>query len=73
MWIQLAIMIVSALIQYALTARPKPPQTDSNLTITPVKDGQPIVVVFGDVNLDPVTLWYGNPASTEIRTKGSKK
>lgn len=73
MWIQLAIMIVSALIQYALTPRPKPPRPDSNLSIAPVKDGQPIIVIFGDVNIDPVTLWYGNPRNSEIKQKGSKK
>lgn len=73
MWVQIVIMVVSALLQWATRPRQKPTQPDSNLTITPARDGQPILVIFGDCNIDPVTLWFGNPGSKEIKTRGNKK
>lgn len=69
--IQIGIMIVSALIQYALTPKQKAPSPDSNLDVPTVTDGTPKLVVFGDCNLDgSMELWYGDEYSTPIKSKG---
>lgn len=74
MWVYLVVMIVSAIIQYAL--RPKPPTpkpaTLSDFSIPVVQDGKPVAVVFGDVWVDDANvLWYGDVGSQAIKA-GSK-
>lgn len=73
MWISLAIMVVSALLQMALTPKPKS-HPDQNPQPETVTDGTPVLIVFGDVNLSSTTvIWYGNASSKPIRSKGAKK
>ncbi len=70
--IMIIIQIVMMIIQWAMSPRPKGAKPDSNLDVTPVQSGAPMIVIFGDVNVDPVTLWYGNPMSKPIMSGGKK-
>lgn len=75
-WVQLAVMIVSAIISYALT--PKPPQPKpaalSDFDAPTAEEGRAVPVVFGEVWLKaPNVLWYGDLSSQPIRKKGGKK
>ncbi len=71
-WIQLAIMVISALISYAM--RPKvegaKPQTS---TIPEVEDGKSIVRIYGTVWIDDSIPLAWKQISTEpIKKKGKK-
>lgn len=75
LWVQLAIMVVSAIISYALA--PKPPQPKpaalEDFDLPTAEEGRAIPVVFGTVWLKgPNVLWYGDLRSEPIR-KGGKK
>jgi hypothetical protein len=76
MWIQLAIMVVSAIIQYAMSTKPKAPTplTLGELSIPTVQQGTPIAVIFGDVwCADAMIAWFGDLATKAIKSKGGKK
>ena len=72
-WVQLAIMVISALISYAM--RPKPETPKSATPQAPVaEDGKGIVEIFGTVWVDDANqlAWRaGTPMA--IRRKGGKK
>ncbi len=75
-FVQVGILIVSALISYALT--PKPPQPKpsalSDFDVPTAEEGGSIPVVFGEVWLKGANvLWYGDLRSVPIRKKGGKK
>lgn len=73
-WIQLAIMVISALISYAL--RPKvegaKPQEGS---IPQVQDGKSIVRIYGTVWIDDsiILAWSTQIPPEPIKKKGGKK
>jgi hypothetical protein len=76
MWVQLAIMVISALIQYAMSTKPKPPTalTLGEVSIPTVEQGTPIGVNWGDVWCDnPMICWYGDLDTREIKSSGGKK
>lgn len=73
MWFQLAILIISAALSYAL--RPKPPvpkaATLSDFNIPTPEVGKPLPVVFGDVWVDNAdVLWYGDLSTQPIKQSG---
>lgn len=75
-FVQIGIMIVSALISYALTPKPKPPKPASitDFDVPTAEEGREIPVVFGEVWIpDANVLWYGDLRSEPIRKKGGKK
>jgi uncharacterized membrane protein len=75
-WVQLVIMIVSALISYALAPKPPQPKPASltDFDAPTAEEGRPIPVVFGTVWIKgPNVLWYGDLRSVPIRKKGGKK
>lgn len=76
MWVQLVIMIVAALIQYATRPKIKPPPaaTLNDVQIPTIDQGTPVPVVFGEVWVDNwMVLWYGDLHNSPIKSKGGKK
>jgi hypothetical protein len=76
MWIELVIMIVAAIISYALTPKPTQPLADtlSDVQIPTVEIGKPVSVAFGEVWIDDANiLWYGDLQNTPIYASGGKK
>lgn len=74
-WVQIAIMIVSAIISYALTPKPPAPKPAAlgDFDVPTAEEGRPIPVIFGTVWITgPNVLWYGDLRSTPIRSKGKK-
>lgn len=75
-WVQIAIMIVSAIISYALAPKPPTPKPASlgDIEAPTAEEGRPIPVVFGEVWCkDPNVLWYGDLGNEPIRKKSGKK
>lgn len=75
-WVQIAVMIVAAVVSYALT--PKPPQPKpaalQDFDVPTAEEGRPIPVIFGTCWIKGANcLWYGDLTSEPIRTKGGKK
>ena len=74
--IQIAIMIVSAVISAALAPKPKPPKPASitDFDLPTAEEGREIPVVFGDVWITgPNVLWFGGLRSAPIKKKPKKK
>jgi hypothetical protein len=66
MWIQLAVLVIAAILSYALTPKPKtpPPDTLSDVSVPTIEVGKPISVAFGEVWVDDSNiLWYGDLGS----------
>ncbi|WP_246149893.1 hypothetical protein [Arenimonas fontis] len=75
-WVQLAVMIVSAIISYALAPKPPSPKPAAlaDFDAPTAEEGRPIPVVFGTVWIKgPNVLWYGDLRSVPIKKKGGKK
>lgn len=73
MWVQLAILVISALISYA--TRPKPTQPKPQGATAPVvEEGKRIRKIYGTVWIDdPIILGFKRIGTDPIRTKGGKK
>lgn len=73
MWVQIAIMVVSALISYA--TRPKAEQPKPGTVETPVVEaGWVYRKVYGTVWIDdPQVIGFKRMGTKRIRTKGGKK
>ena len=75
MWVQLAILVVAAILSYALTPKPQttPPDTLSDVSVPTIEIGKPVSVAFGDVWIDDSNvLWYGDLSSQPIHASGGK-
>jgi len=73
-WVQLAIMVVCAVLSYALAPKPPEPPKPSldDFSLPTAEEGRAIPVVFGTVWVSgPNVLWYGDLRTTPIR-KSSK-
>ena len=75
-WVQIAVMIVAAVVSYALT--PKPPQPKpaalQDFDVPTAEEGRPIPVIFGTCWIKGANcLWYGDLTAEPIRSKGGKK
>lgn len=76
MWLNLALLVVSALVTYALTPKPPGPKPASieDVDAPTAEDGRPIPVVFGTVWLGgPNVVWYGDLNVVPIVKAGGKK
>jgi hypothetical protein len=79
MWnifIQIAIVVVSAVISAALAPKPQPPKPArlEDFDAPTAEEGRPIPVIFGTVWVTgPNIVWYGDLRTTPIQTKGGKK
>lgn len=74
--VQIALLIVSALITYALTPKPPSPRPASltDFDIPTAEEGRPIPVVFGTAWVTgPNVLWYGDLGIAPIKASGGKK
>lgn len=75
-WEYLIVLVVSAVISYALAPKPPtPPAAEIGDVDAPIaEEGTPIPVVFGTVWITgPTCIWYGDLRSTPIKKKGGKK
>jgi hypothetical protein len=74
MWVQLFILVVAAILSYALTPKPQtpPPDTLSDVSVPTIEIGKPVSVAFGDVWIDDSNvLWYGDLSSQPIQSSAS--
>lgn len=75
MWVQLAIMVIAALVAYALAPKPpspKPPGLE-DIEAPTADEGRPIPVLFGTRRIKgPNVIWYGDLSIVPIRKKGGK-
>jgi hypothetical protein len=74
-WVQIGLLVVSAIISYALAPRPQVPKPAAlaDFQVPTAEEGRPIPVVFGTVWLTgPNVLWYGDLYSDPIKKKGGK-
>lgn len=75
-WVQIAIMIISAILSYALAPKPMEPPKPSleDFDFPTAEEGRPIPVVFGTVWISgPNILWYGDLDTQAVKSKGGKK
>lgn len=73
MWVQLAFLVVSLVLQYVLTPKPKGPEPANleDFDLPTVDPGRKIPVIFGEVWLvDPNIVWYGDLRTEKIKEKG---
>lgn len=72
-WVQLIIMIVAAIVAYALMPKPKTPEPQ--VAETPVtEDGKSMRRIYGTVwTTDPAMLAWKNGTPEPIRQKAGKK
>lgn len=71
--VQIVVMIVAALISYALRPKPKPPEA-GKASAPVVEDGKGIVRVFGSVWIDDsIVLGFMQLGTIPIKAKGGKK
>lgn len=76
MWAQLFILVISAIISYALAPKPPTPSPASleDFDAPVAEEGRPIPVVFGTVTLTGANvLWYGDLSTSPITSSGGKK
>ncbi len=73
-WIQLAIMVISALISYAMRPKVEGPKPQES-TIPQVQDGKSIVRIYGTVWVDDsiILAWSTKIPPEPIKKKGGKK
>lgn len=74
--VQLILVIVSAIISYALAPKPKPPKPASitDFDAPTAEEGREIPVAFGQPWVKgPNVVWYGALRSEPIKKKGGKK
>lgn len=71
--VQIAIMVVAALVSYALRPKPKPPEVvQANAPV--VEDGKGVVRVYGTVWIDDgIVLGFKQLGTLPIKAKGGKK
>ena len=72
-WVQIGIMIVSALISYALRPKPEaqPPAALEDFQAPTAEEGRPIPVIFGEVLVEsPNVVWFGHLKSVARYASG---
>lgn len=73
MWVQIAILVVSALISYATRPKPENPKP-GKVGIPVAEEGKPIRKVYGTVWInDPQVLGFKTIGTDRIKSKGGKK
>lgn len=74
MWVQLVIMIISAVVSYMMAPKPDQPKPAAigDFTVPTAEESRVIPVVFGRVKVTgPNVVWYGDLLTVAI--KGKKK
>lgn len=75
-WVQVVLLVLSAILSYVLAPKPPKPKplAIEDFDIPQAEQGRPIPVVFGTVTITgPNVLWYGDLASKPIKKKSGKK
>lgn len=76
-WIvQLVIVIVAAVVAYAMAPKPPIPKPAAleDFDVPTAEEGRPIAKVFGECWItSPNNLWYGDLSTEAIKKKGGKK
>lgn len=75
MWVQIAILVVSMVISYAMRPKPKSPKPASigDFDMPVVEEGTEQAVFFGDCWISGwQVLSYGNLRTSKVRTKSGK-
>lgn len=73
---QIFMLVLSAIIQYALAPKPPKPKAAalSDFDVPTAEEGRSVPVTFGDVWLDdPNVLFYGDLRTRPIKSKSGKK
>jgi len=76
MWIQIAILIISAIVQRALAPKPPQPKAASlgDFNVPTASEDRRIPVAFGTITTkSPNVVWYGDLETKPIKKKGGKK
>lgn len=73
-WEYLVVLVVSALVSYALAPKPQnQTPTAGQLDIPTPKPGTPLRVVWGEVWIDDAGIsYYGNGSAIPIKKEGGK-
>ncbi|MDF3841111.1 hypothetical protein P3W55_05235 [Pseudomonas citronellolis] len=73
MWVQIAILVISALISYATRPKPTKPEPQE-VTAPTAEEGKKLRKVYGTVWVDDAqVLGFKKMGTDAIRTKGGKK
>lgn len=75
-WIQLIILIVVAILAYAMAPKPPIPKPPSlaDFDVPTAEEGRPIPWIFGEGWLTGYNvLWYGDLGLVPVKSKGGKK
>lgn len=74
-WVYLVVLVVAAVVSYALAPKPpspKPPALE-DFDIPTAEQGRPIPVVFGTVTITGANVvWYGDLKTDPIKKSGGK-
>lgn len=73
--VQLIIMIVAAIVSYAMRPKPVAPEAArlDDFDAPTAEEGTPIPVIFGTVWVGvPNVIWYGDLATSAIKKKAGK-
>ncbi len=75
MWVQIAIMVLSAVISYMLAPKPPVPKAAAlgDFQVPTAEQDRAIPVIFGRVKVTgPNVVWYGDLFTIAIKGKGKK-
>lgn len=76
MWVQLFILVLSAVIGQMLAPKPPVPKasTFGDVTVPTATENRPIPVAFGTVWIKgPNVVWYGSLDTEPVMSDGGKK
>jgi len=73
MWLQIAFYVVTSILAYLLTPKPKAPKPQAQADVQPqegkapeAKTSGPVPVIFGTVWISPNVVWYGDLSTSPI-------
>lgn len=78
MWVELAVWVVTTLISYVLTPKPKYNAPTAaglgDFTVPTAQEGREIPVLFGTRDISgPNVVWYGDLRVVPVQKSGGKK
>lgn len=72
-WVYIIVMIVVALVAYAMRPKPKNPDV-IKASVPVVEDGKSIIRIYGEVWIDDsIVLGFKQMGTIPIKSKGGKK
>ena len=75
MWVQLVIMVISAVVSYMMAPKPQQPAPAAigDFTVPTAEEDRTIPVIFGRVKVTgPNVVWYGDLSTVGIQGPGKK-